>query len=514
MIIPMKTKKNVVVIGAGLSGLSAGIYLTSYGFNVTLLERNPSVGGLCTGWKRQGFNIDGCIHWLTGTKDDHTANHIWKDIGGFENDNDLIYLDTWGDYDYLGTKVRFLRDYKKAEQEWLAIAPEDKKQIKKFFRMVEAFINVNLPMDQPPSMLPINAILKLGFDVVRHPSFLWTMHISTDEYANRFKNPAIRWAIKNVQPGRGNLFSMIFSYATIAGNSGAVPIGGSKALVERIKNKYLSLGGELVLNADVEDIEIENGKAVSVILTNGKTYPCDYVVSAIDPNYMLRNILKGHYQVKQITKRAEDYKKYPTISSCLITYTIEDVGELSTINAFPIKPIKVGNSNIDFLDIRNYNYDPKTFVVGNKTVCHTQIHQFDEDYLKWEQLYLDKAIYRKEKERIAKEVVDRIETQYPQYKGKINVLDIFTPITLRRYTNVNRGAYMSLFTHDRKRLSYDGHINGLENIFLASQWMLSPGGAPYAIATGKYAALRICKREKIKVSTKYKKLLSKATQNY
>ena len=58
---------------------------------------------------------------------------------------------------------------------------------------------------------------------------------------------------------------------------------------------------------------------------------------------MLRNILKGHYQVKQITKRAEDYKKYPTISSCLITYTIEDVGELSTINAFPIKPIKVGS---------------------------------------------------------------------------------------------------------------------------------------------------------------------------
>ena len=73
---------------------------------------------------------------------------------------------------------------------------------------------------------------------------------------------------------------------------------------------------------------------------------------------------------------------------------------------------------------------------------------------------------------------------------------------------------MSLFTHDRSRLSYNGHINGLDNIFLASQWMLSPGGAPYAIAAGKYAALRICKREKIKVSTKYKKLLNKTVETY
>lgn len=510
----MKNKKSVVVIGAGLSGLSAGIYLLDFGFNVTLLEKNPSVGGLCTGWKRQGFNIDGCIHWLTGTKDDHTANHIWKEIGGFENDNDLIYLDTWGVYDYHGVKVRFLRDYKKAEQEWLAIAPEDSKQIKKFFRMVEAFTKVNLPMDQPPSMLPISDILKLGFDVARHPSFLWTMRISTDAYANRFKNPAIRWAIKNVQPGRGNLFSMIFSYSTIAGNSGAVPVGGSKALVERIKNRFLNMGGELVLNADVVDIDIKECKATSVILRNGKTYICDYIVSAIDPNYMLRNILKDQYQVKKITKRGNDYKQYPTISSCLITYTIEDIGDLSSINAFPIKPIRVGNSDIDFLDIRNYNYDAKTFVVGNKTVCHSQIHQFDEDYLKWEELYLDKTIYRNEKERIAKEVVDRIEIQYPQFKGKINVLDIFTPMTLKRYTNVNRGAYMSLFTHDKSRLSYNGHINGLENVFLASQWMLSPGGAPYAIAAGKYAAIRICKKEKIKNVYKSKKYLHKTAQSY
>lgn len=510
----MEKAKSVVIIGAGISGLAAGIYLRKYGFDTILLEKNPSVGGLCTGWKRQGFNIDGCIHWLSGTKENHLCNQIWKDIGGFENDNDLIYLDTWGDFQYEGKTVRFLRDYKQAEKEWLSIAPEDAKEIKRFFRLVKIFIGINLPMDLPSNMLPFHTIMKLGFDVIKHPSYLATMYISTDEYANRFKNPAIRWALKNVQPGRGNLFSMIFSYATIAGNSGGVPIGGSKAFVERIKNRYLSLGGELILNADVTKIETSNGVATSVLLKNGQTIPCNYVVSAMDPTYMLSNLLENKYRVNAIQNRSDNYKIYPTISSVLVTYAIEDIGDLGSITTFQVDPIKVGNSNIDFIDIRNYNYDPANFVRGNKTVCHSQIHQFDDDYLAWQELYKDRQLYNEEKLRIALEVVNRIETRFPQYKGKITVLDVFTPVTLKRYTNVTRGAYMSLFTSEKGRLVHNGKIKGLKNVFLASQWLSSPGGVPYAAANGKYAAVRICKAEKSKAYLKKNNYLNKTVETY
>ena len=47
-------KKKIIVIGAGISGLSAGIYGLKSGFDVTIIEKNPVVGGLCTGWYRQG----------------------------------------------------------------------------------------------------------------------------------------------------------------------------------------------------------------------------------------------------------------------------------------------------------------------------------------------------------------------------------------------------------------------------------------------------------------------------
>lgn len=509
----MKNEKTVVVIGAGLSGMTAGIYLLKHGYKVILLEKNPSVGGLCTGWVRQGRYIDGCIHWLSGTKENHLCYDIWKTIGGFSSQDDLIYVDTWGTFTYEGKTVRFLRDYKKAEEEWLTIAPEDSKEIKRFFRMVKAFIDVYLPVDRPANMLSPSEMMKLIFSVLRHPCYLTTMKMNLDAYSRRFKNPAIRWAMAHSQPGPGNLFSMIFSYATVAGNSGAVPVGGSKPFVERIKNRFLEMGGELILNADVRKINIEMCDVKSVTLRNGSVIPCDHLVSAIDPNYTLDVLLDKQYLFAPIQKRKNDYFKYPTISSILVTYEVEDM-KLYASNSFPVEPFLVAGKQVDYMGIRSYSYDPLTFVKDNKTVCHTLIDQFDSDYFYWKKLYQDKAAYRQEKNRIANEVVARIEKQYPEYKGKINVLDVFTPMTLKRYTNVTRGAYMGLFTEKQPRLTTDGRISGINNLFLASQWLESPGGLPFAVQTGKYAAIRICKQDKIKFDYKNKTYLYKSVETY
>ena len=70
----MQQRKTIVIIGAGVAGLSAGIYAEQHGFHAILLEKNPSVGGMCTGWYRKGYYLDGCVHWLTGTKEGTLLN--------------------------------------------------------------------------------------------------------------------------------------------------------------------------------------------------------------------------------------------------------------------------------------------------------------------------------------------------------------------------------------------------------------------------------------------------------
>ncbi len=60
-------EKSIIIIGAGIAGLSAGCYSQMNGYHTQIFEMdNDRRSGLCTTWKRKGYNIDGCIHWLVG----------------------------------------------------------------------------------------------------------------------------------------------------------------------------------------------------------------------------------------------------------------------------------------------------------------------------------------------------------------------------------------------------------------------------------------------------------------
>jgi phytoene dehydrogenase-like protein len=59
--------KKVVIIGAGISGLSAGCYAAMNGYQAEIYEAHTLPGGLCTSWKRKGYTIDGSCHWVVGS---------------------------------------------------------------------------------------------------------------------------------------------------------------------------------------------------------------------------------------------------------------------------------------------------------------------------------------------------------------------------------------------------------------------------------------------------------------
>ena len=73
--------KKIIIIGGGISGISAGIYAQLNGYTSEIYEKNPVAGGQCMGWNRNGFHIDNCIHWLTGTKKDTELYKAWETVG-------------------------------------------------------------------------------------------------------------------------------------------------------------------------------------------------------------------------------------------------------------------------------------------------------------------------------------------------------------------------------------------------------------------------------------------------
>jgi phytoene dehydrogenase-like protein len=90
--------KSIIIIGAGFAGLSAGIYAQMNGYKTRIYEMHSLPGGLCTSWKREGFTIDGCIHWLVGSNPNYAMYRFWQEVG-IAQDREFINMDQFMRYE-------------------------------------------------------------------------------------------------------------------------------------------------------------------------------------------------------------------------------------------------------------------------------------------------------------------------------------------------------------------------------------------------------------------------------
>ena len=72
--------KEIIIVGAGISGLSAGCYAQMNGYKTAIYEMNKIPGGLCTAWQRKGFTFDISMHMLTGSVSG-PYHKMWEELG-------------------------------------------------------------------------------------------------------------------------------------------------------------------------------------------------------------------------------------------------------------------------------------------------------------------------------------------------------------------------------------------------------------------------------------------------
>src|SRR5579862_1514745 len=72
---------DVIVIGAGIGGLTAAALLSKAGLSVCVLEKEPHVGGYLAGFRRKQFIFDTAIHWLNQFGPEGILDKLFKAIG-------------------------------------------------------------------------------------------------------------------------------------------------------------------------------------------------------------------------------------------------------------------------------------------------------------------------------------------------------------------------------------------------------------------------------------------------
>lgn len=493
-------EKTIIIIGGGITGLSAGCYGQMNGYRTSVFEMHDKTGGVCTAWKRKAYTIDGCLHWLVGTNPIDSFYHIWEELGVVQG-RTIVDHDQFMRVEGQGGKAfTVYANLDRLEQHMKELAPEDKDVIEEFIQGARKCGRISMPIDKAPELYsPIDG-LKMMFKTLPFLRFMrkWSK-ISNLDFARRFKNPFLREAFSTAFAADEldiPIFFFVMTVAWLHQKAAGYLIGGALELTRAIEQRYLDLGGELHCKSQVVKILVENDRAVGVRLADGTEHRGDIVISAADGHTTIFDMLDGKYIDDKIQGYYDKLRLFPPLIyiGLGVARSFDDVPSSVVGISYPLDtPITIAGQERKRLSVQIYNFDP-TLAPEGKTVLKVQ---FNTDYDYWKKLSQEPKRYKAEKEQIAEQVVAALDRRFPGLAAQVEMRDVATPMTWERITGNWRGSYEGwLPTTKNFMMSMSKTLPGLDNFYMAGQWVEPGGGLPTAAMSGRNVTQIICKKDK------------------
>lgn len=436
----MTQSYDTLIIGAGMSGLAAGIRLAYYDQSVAILERHKTIGGLNSFYRAGGRDYDVGLHAVTN----FTPKGAKK-----------------GPLSRLLRQLRFQwEDFDLAPQQQSRIAfPGVSLAFSNDIQLLESEIGKRFPK-QKDAFAQLRSQV-LDYDDLDQASF----EISTRKVLGQiFSDPLLVEMLLCPLMWYGNArehdmdwgqFCIMFRSIFLEGF--ARPIRGVRLILKHLVKKYRGLGGDLLLRHGVSRIVTDQGKAVGVILDDGREIQAKRILSSAGWVETQR-MLGAHDEVVG-----------------------DEAGQLTfieTITTLDCQPTKLGlNDTIVFYnDSDRFHWRPphdSLCDLRTGVVCSPNNYLYNDsqqladgvvritsiaDFGKWTSL--GEEDYRREKNRWYDLSTDSAVRFVPEFRHHAIDTDMFTPKTIKRFTWHDNGA---VYGAPQKRL--DGRTQ-LDNVFV------------------------------------------------
>ena len=278
-------KPHIVVIGAGLGGLSAAISLATEGFSVDLLEKNDKVGGKLNVLQKDGFTFDLGPSILTMP---HIFRQLFERAG--KNMDDYVTIQTvephWRNFFEDGSTLDLSSDPLRMKQQLDKLGPNTAKEFEQFLAYSQKLCEVTEDgyfaqgLDSFWELLKYYGPIKSlqAFDVFR----------SMDQGVRRFiKDPklvdVLNYFIKYVGSSPYDAPALMNLLPYIQFGYGLWYIkGGMYGMAQALEKLALELGVTIQVNAEVAEIQHQGGRASAVRLIDDRVIPADIIVSNME----------------------------------------------------------------------------------------------------------------------------------------------------------------------------------------------------------------------------------------
>ena len=497
--------KKIVIIGAGIAGLSAGCYARMNGYEAEIYESYSLPGGLCTSWKKGDYTIDGCLHWLTGSAPSDSFYKLWEELGALQGcriyNHEEFYRFTNAD----GKTFITYCDVDRLENQMKKFSPGDEKIIELFCRLIRKLTGFKQPVDKAYELFNFLDVVKMIWSMRPYmKDFKFMSQTTIGEFSKRFQDPFLQEVLPMILGNKDmSLVALVATLALLNSKAGGFPEGGSLKFARAIEKRFSDLGGKIFYSKRVEKILVRDGKACGIRLANATEIISDYVISCADLHNTVYNMLDGRYIEPQ---HEELFRTAPILNSSVqVSFGVNmdfSKGPDYVAEAFKLKtPVIIGNQKTDWFIIHNYSFD-HTMAPKGKTIVECLITVSDFNY--WEQLYNDREAYKAEKERIESLVAKELEKKFAGFLNSIEVTDVLSPMTYVRYTGNYKGTYMTwVMTPDllKHHMMIKKTLPGLGNFWLSGMWIMAPGGVPTGAKTSRDILQLICRIDHKKFKT-------------
>ena len=503
----LNKKFDVIIIGAGLGGLSAGCLLSKNGKKVLLLEQHDKVGGFATNFKRKGFTFDVSLHNLFLPSDNKILKNILSELNILDKirfkpfkefqriifpEHDIVIPKGINNYSQL-LKIHF---------------PSEADGIDAFFNTMnsvnEEFEDINTRYESMNDIQDDYPMLP-----VKYPNLVKLVEKSLGELIdNVIKDEKLKgilsqlWWLNGLPPGeQASLASSltIFNYYQY---SGGLIDGTSQELSDSFKEEIELNNGEIHVKTKVVKINMNFGRVSGVLTENGEIFKAPVIISNSNAPETFTQMIDEDFLNKKFIKKIKNYKV--SVSALQLYIGLDcDPRELG-MNNHSLCIYNSYDHEENFENIIRGDYEDYFFCITNYSPFYNElkeqgkgiIHILTLDHIRnWEGYSKDD--YKKRKKEVAGLFINRAEKYIPGLSKHIEVSELGTPVTIKRYTGHPEGAIygfsQNLFQSGINRLS---SFTPIEGLYLAGAYCY-PGGGYFSVIFSGYNTAKLILKEKL-----------------
>ena len=301
--------KKVIIIGSGFGGLAAALRLRAKGLDITLVEKQPDLGGRARVFKKGSFIYDGGPTVIT-------APYLFEELFSLFNKKiskyvEIVPLDLWYRFVFSdGQTFDYSGDEKSMEQEVKKFSDKDFEGYNNLVNFTERifnkgftdlsdkpFNNLTFMLKQVPSLLSLKSyksVYKLVSNYITNEKLrrVFSMHPLLVG-GNPFTTTSIYTLILFLEKKWGIHYSM----------------GGTGSVVKALEKLMEEENIKIIKSAEVTEIISNENKVKGVKINNSEIIECDYIVCNSDPPNVYQNLIKSkndyNFLFKQKMKRMD-----------------------------------------------------------------------------------------------------------------------------------------------------------------------------------------------------------------